>query len=178
MDERITVLNRTQKSKIIDEFLERFKKQKIAIFSNFHGISVSKSQGLRRLLKKTGAEYKVAKKTLLDRALAGVGVETNTKKMKGEIGVTFGYRDEVSPAKTLLKFSKENETFKILGGILGARVLSDKEVIQLAKLPTREILLGQVVSTLQSPIRGLVMVLRGNLKNLVVVLQKIKESRI
>jgi len=168
------MLTKQQKSKIIDDLAERFERQKIAIFSDFHGLSVVKSQVLRRLLKKNDAEYKVAKKTLLDRVLDKMGLSLKTKKLIGEIGVTFGYGDEIAAAKTLFKFSKNNEILRLRGGILGSRILDEKEIIALAKLPGREILLAQLVGALSSPMRGLVTVLQGNIRNLVVVLNKIK----
>ena len=171
------MLNKDQKQKVADDLAERFRRQKIAFFSDFHGVSVAKIQALRRLLKKDEAEYKVAKKTLLDRALEKAGLKLKTKELQGEIGVTFAYGDEVAPAKTLSKFSRSNETFKILGGILGSRILTGKEILALAKLPPREVLLAQLLRVLQSPMRGLAIVLQGNIKNLVVVLSKIKDNR-
>lgn len=171
------MLTRTQKEKIVEELSEKFKRAKIALFSDFHGVAVSRAQALRRLLKKDAAEYKVAKKTLLDRALEKAGIGLKTKELQGEISVTFGYGDEVTPAKALAKFNKENETFKLLGGIMGERVLTGKDVLALAKLPTRDILIAQLLGTLQSPIRGLAMVLGGNMRNLVVVLNQIKDKK-
>lgn len=171
------MLTKPQKTKIVEELADKLKRQKIAIFSDFTGVSVSKFQILRRLLKKDGAEYKVTKKTLFDRALQEAGVNLKTKELQGEIGATFGYGDEVAPAKILLKFSKQNETFKILGGILGNRVLNAKEVITLAKLPSREILIGQLLNVMQSPIRGLATVLGDNIRNLVVILNKVKDNK-
>lgn len=170
-------LSRAKKEEAVKEFSDRFKKAKIAIFGDFHGVSVAKSQALRRLLRKEEGEFKVSKKTLIDRALGESGIDLKTKGLQGEIAVTFGYGDEVSPAKTLWKFSKENETFKILGGILGGKVLSGKDILALAKLPAREIILGQLVGALVSPIRGLENVLQGNLRGLVVVLNKIKDKK-
>lgn len=170
------MLTKTEKQEIVEELSDKFKRQKIAFFSDFHGVSVAKAQTLRRLLKKNDAEYKVAKKTLLDRALEKAGIVLKTKELQGEIGVTFAYGDEIAPAKTLSKFGRENETFKILGGILGERILSGKEILAFAKLPGREILLAQLFGVLQSPMRGLATVLQGNIKNLVVVLQKIKDK--
>lgn len=168
------MLNKAQKSKIIEDIADKFRRQKVAIFSDFHGVSVAKISALRRLLKKGDAEYKVAKKTLLDLALEAGGLATKTKELKGEIGVAFGYDDEAIPVKLLAKFSKENQTFKILGGILSGRVLSAAEVLALSRLPSREVLLGQLAGTFQSPIRGLAAVLGGNIRNLVVVINKIK----
>ncbi|TSC76168.1 MAG: large subunit ribosomal protein L10 [Parcubacteria group bacterium Gr01-1014_33] len=171
------MLHKAQKLKIIEDLAERFKKQKIAIFTDFHGTSVAKAQILRRVLKKSEAEYKVAKKTLLDRALQDAGIAFQPKELQGEVGVTFGYGDQAAPAKDLVKFRKENESFKILAGILEGKLLSEKDVIALAKLPPREVLLAHVLGAMQSPIRGLAVVLQGNIKNLVVVINKIKDQR-
>ena len=171
------MLTKPQKKKIIEEISERFKKQKIAIFSDFRGVSVSKSQELRRGLKKGDGEFKVTRKTLFDRALEALGIDFSTKKLEGEIGVAFGYRDQVEPAKILAKFSKDNETFKILGGILDGRVVSKEQIVALSKLPSREAILSQLVGALSSPICGLATVLGGNMRNLVVVLNNIKDKK-
>jgi len=171
------MLNKSQKSEVVRELTDKFRRQKIAIFSDFRGVSVARSQALRRALRKNDAEYKVAKKTLLDRALDSAGVAMKTKDLQGEIGVAFGYGDEASPAKTLVKFGKENDTFKVLGGILGSRMLSEKEVLALSRLPSREVLLAQVVGAMSAPMRGLAAVLAGNMRNLVVLLNKVKDKK-
>ena len=172
------MLNKSQKSEVVEDLAEKFSRQKIAIFSDFQGVSVAKFQALRRLLKKNNAEYRVAKKTLLDRALESSGIGMKTKDLHGEIGVAFGYGQEAAPAKALAQFAKENETFKILGGILAMRLVTGKEVLALARLPSREVLLGQVVGVLSVPIRGLAMALAGNMRNLVVVLNKVKDQKV
>lgn len=171
------MLTKSQKTDIVNDLTDKLKRQKITIFTDFHGIVVSKSQTLRRALRKVGAEYKVAKKTLLARALQAVGIEIPVKELQGEIGVAFGYQEEIQPAKELVKFSKGNETFKIVAGLLSGRVLTDKEVFALAKLPGREILLTELLGTLQSPIRNLAAVLTGNIRNLIILLNNIKDKR-
>lgn len=171
------MLTRERKQKIVEEFAEKFKSQKMAVISSFHGIAVKKLEQLRRILKRNRAEYKVAKKTLLDRALEKAGIGLRTKEAQGEIGIVLNYGDDLTPLKSLVKFAQNNETFKILGGILGTKILSEKEILILAKLPPREILLAQLLGALQSPIRGLARVLQGNIKNLVVALNRIKEKK-
>ncbi len=172
------MITKQQKAEIVEDLVERFNRQKIAIFTDFQGVSVAKFAVLRRLLKKTGAELKVAKKTLFDRALLQAGLTAiKAKELKGEIGIVFAYQDQVEPAKVLMKFAKENETFKVLTALLGGKALIDKQVIALAKLPSREILLAQLVGALQGPIRGLAVALQGNMRNLVVVLNKIKDNK-
>lgn len=171
------MLKKADKSKIVEEIVDKLRRQKIAIFSDFHGVAVAKAMGLRRLLKKSGSEYKVAKKTLFDRALEAAGLGFRTKQLKGEIGVAFGFGDEMEPARALVKFAKENETFRILGGILSGRMLSEKEVNTLARLPSRDAILSQLVGALSSPINGLATALNGNIRNLVVVIHKIKDKK-
>lgn len=170
------MLTKARKKEIVGELKEKLQRQKILIFSDFSGISVAKLQTLRRILKKDNAEYKVARKTMLARALAEAGLEMNVKELQGELGVVFGYGDEIIPAKSLLKFSKANETFKVLGGILNKTILGSKEIITLAKLPGKEMLVAQLLGVLQSSMRGLVTVLGGNIRNLAIVLNKIKDK--
>ena len=171
------MLTKTQKYKVVEDIADKFNRQKISVFTDFSGVSVARFQALRRALKKSEAEYKVAKKTLLDRALAKWGVGFATKELQGEIGVAFGYGDETAPAKALVKFARENDTFKILGAILGSRILNEKEVRTIARLPSREVLLAQLAGALSSPIRGLMAVLNGNIRNLVAVINKIEQNK-
>ena len=153
------------------------KKKKIAVFSDFRGVGVSKLTALRREMKKTGAEFRVAKKTFLRIALKVIGIDYDPKELEGEIGVILGYEDQIAPVKSAVKFGKENKTFKILKGILDGKFLEGKDVLALAKLPSREQLLAKLVWTLNSPIQGFHNVLNANLKNLVVVLNKINNLK-
>lgn len=171
------MLSKSKKQEVVKEIGEKLKKSKLTLFSDFHGVSVAKLQGLRKTLKRADAEYKVSKKTLIDRALSETGVSLRTKGLQGELGVTFGYGDEVTTAKALVRFARENETFAVLAGILGSRVLAQKEVAALAKLPPREVLLAQVAMAMAGPMRGLAIALQGNLRSLVVLLGKIKDNK-
>lgn len=171
------MLTRDQKEKIVEELSEQFKKQKIAVFSDFRGVSVAKVRELRKQLKQKGAQYKVSKKTLLNRAIKNAGIDLDTKTLEGEVAVTFIYEENVEPVKNLVKFGKENETFQNRAGLMGMRVIGVSEVMALAKLPTRDILLAQLLYAMQGTIRGFFGVLQGNMRNLVVVLNKIKEKK-
>lgn len=168
---------RSEKENIVGELTDRFRRQRISIFTDIRGISVAKLAAFRRELKKLGAEFRVAKKTLLRRALEAAGPAfggIEPKRLEGEIGVIFGYEDQIAPAKAAAKFSKENETFKMLKGVLAEKILEAREVLALAKLPAREQLLGQLAFALDAPVQGLAIALAGNIRNLVVVLNKIK----
>lgn len=171
------MLSRDQKAEIVAGLENCFQRQRISIFTNLHGVAVGKLARFRRELKALGAELKVAKKTLLHRALQAANLAVDPKVLEGEIGVVFGYEDQVAPARAAAKFSKENETFKVLKGVLAGKILEAKEVLALAKLPAREQLLAQVAAAFNAPIQGLVNVLQGTIGNLVVVLNQIKEKK-
>lgn len=171
------MLTREKKQEIVKDLEDNFKKQKIVLFSDFRGVNVSKLTALRKEVKKVGAEFKVAKKTFLRLALKAIGIEYDPKELEGEIGVVFGYEDQIAPVKTAVKFGKENKTFKVLKGILDGKLLEGKDVLLLAKLPSRDQLLAKLAWVLNSPIQGFYNVLQGNLRNLVVVLNKIRDKK-
>ena len=173
------MLTREEKATVVTELEDKFSRQRVSIFTDIRGISVAKLTALRRELKKIGAEFKVTKKTLLRRALRAAGPAFDgiePKTLEGEIGVIFGYEDQAAPAKAAAKFGKENETFKVLKAVLAGKILEATEVLALAKLPAREQLLGQLAYVLSAPIQGLAVVLAGNIRNLVVVLNKINKK--
>lgn len=175
---KIGMQTKDQKANLVDDLAEKVKAQKVVLFSDFHGLSVAKQQELRRVLRKENAEYKVAKKTLISRAFNAAKIPFLFESYKGELGVIIGFGDEVSPAKSLYKFARANaETFKIIGGIVGTRELSGEEVVALARLPSKEELVAQLVGVLSSPIRGLMNVLNGNQRKLVVALAAIAKNK-
>lgn len=171
------MLTRDQKSTIVTELQDRFTRQRISLFTDIRGVSVVKLSQFRRELKKLGAEFKVAKKTLLKRALDGAKIVLLPKELEGEIGVIFGYEDQVAPAKLAVKFGKTNETFKILKGILDGKIIEGKAAIALAKLPSREQLLATVAAVLQAPIRNLAVVLQANIRSIAIVLNQVAVNK-
>lgn len=164
-----------QKEQLVKEISERLAKTKAAVFVDYTGLSVTKLTELRRKLLAQSAELKVAKKTLIDLTFKKSGIaNVDTKNMSGQVAVAFGYRDEVAPAKILNDFAKKNEQLKILGGILENKFIDKLSVISLAKLPSKQELLGRLVGTIAAPMSGMLNVLQGNLRGLVRVLSQIK----
>lgn len=168
-------LSREKKQNILKDLADKFSRAKAAILVDFNKLSVAKTMELRRLLKQIGAEYKVSKKTLINRVLkSGDYKGVNLDNLKTQVGVVFSYDDPVPAANSLYKFSRLNEALKILGGFLGLDWQDKERIVALAKLPSREILLGQVVGAIAAPLSGLVNALSGNMRNLVNVLNNIK----
>jgi len=168
-------LTREQKLNILNDLTDKFSRAKAAILVDFNKLPVSKTMELRRDLKSTNAEYKVTKKTLISRVLRfGHFEDVNLDNFKTQVGIVFSYVDPVATAQSVWKFSKVNEALKILGGFLGFDWQDRDKIIALAKLPSREILLWQLIRTITAPLSGLVGVLQGNVRNLVSVISQIK----
>ena len=97
--------------------------------------------------------------------------------LSGSVGIALSYEDEVVPASIVSKFAKENTTLTIGGGILENKFILADMVKRLASLPSKEVMLAKLVGTMQAPISGFVGALRANLRNLVGVLNAIKEKK-
>ncbi len=171
-------LSREQKQNILKDLVDKLKRAKAAILVDYTKLPVKKTMELRRSLKEADAEYKVAKKTLIARALREADYKDfDLENFKTQVGLVFGYSDPVPAAQSVYKFSKLNEVFKILGGFFGLDWMDKTKILAIAKLPPREVLLSQVVWTIAAPLSGLVNVLSGNIRNLVNVLNNLKNKR-
>jgi len=168
-------LTKSKKLEIVKTIREQYKKAKVTIFANFHGLNVAKVSMLRRALRKDFGDYLVAKKTLAQVALKDEGIELPA--LPGEMAFIFGSEDPIAVAKGVYDFSRKNEELKILGGIFEGMVVAAESIIQLAKIPPREVLLAQFLSVLQAPMRGLMMTLNGNQRKLVVALSEIAKKK-
>ncbi len=172
------MLTRNQKHELVKELIEKIKAAKSVVFVDFKGLKVKDATILKRSLRAAGVEYVVVRKTLIDIALKNAGIEgANIAKVEGQVAVSLSNLDEVAAAKIIDTFAKTNENVKMLGGVLGTQLMNAAEVKALAKVPSKEQLLGQLVGTLNAPISGFVNVLAGNLRGLVQVLNAISEVK-
>lgn len=171
-------LNKEQKKLIIEDLKEKIARQKAIIFIDFKGLKVKALFSLKKRLKTTDSRLKVAKKTLTQIALKELKGETlqnfDIKNLTGQVGLVFGFKDEISPAKIIWQFSRENPNLKILGGILENKFVEAEMIIELAQLPTKEELLARLAGSISAPISNLVYILQGNIKGLIYLLTKIK----
>lgn len=166
-----------QKAKLISDLAAKLKASKAVVFSDYKGFKVKDMTLLRKELRAEGIDFQVLKKTLMNVAMKEAGIEMDVKKLEGQIVIAISSGDEVMAAKLIAKAAKANENLKIAGGILGTKELSVAEVNALAKLPTKEELLGRLVGTLNAPVSGFVNVLAGNLRGLVNVLKAVSEKQ-
>lgn len=142
-----------------EELKNKFEKSKLVILADYRGINVEDITKIRAELKKTDSEYVVAKNSTLRFAVKGTEIEGISEYLEGPTAVTFSYEDYVSPAKVLYDYAKDSEFYKIKAGIMDGKVIPAEEVIKLAKLPSKEMLLTQLATVLLANIRNLAVVL-------------------
>ncbi|MEI8072866.1 MAG: 50S ribosomal protein L10 [Candidatus Saccharibacteria bacterium] len=169
---------REQKEQAVASLTTAFKDSSLAVLTDYRGLNVPAISELRNSLREAGISYTVAKNTLVKIALAATDKNVeDTSVFAGPVGIAFG-ADEVEAARIVYEFAKVNEALEILGAIDGdGRILTKEEVTALAKLPSREQLLAQVVGTLAAPISGFARVLNGNITGLVYALKALENKK-
>ncbi len=170
-------MNRDEKSAIVSELGDSFSRAKFAVVTDYCGLSVSELQQIRVELKECNSEIRIAKNTLLKRAVAGTDSELLSEDFSGTTAVVMSYDDPVSPAKVIAKFAEEHDKFQIRSAALEGEKLSVDELISLSKLPSKEVLLGQFLSVLNNVPTGLVRVLSGVPRTFLYGLQAINDQK-
>jgi large subunit ribosomal protein L10 len=169
---------RARKEAEVQQVVDGLRGAKSVVFADLSALKVNDATAFRGNAKNDDIEVFSSKKTLLRIALKEAGLEgIDVAQLQGSVSMLFGKGDEVAPAKALEAFRKDHENIKVLGGILESKWMTADEVKALAKLPSKDQLIAQVVGTIRAPLSGLVGALQGNLRNLVYVLNAIKESK-
>ena len=149
-------ITRAQKGEIVEKLKKALEDAKSLIFVNFKGLGVSNVTAMRRALKSDGVSYMVAKKTLTNRVLDESKFEGTKPELEGELALAWG-EDLVAPARGVHSFQvKFPENLKIMGGVFEGKFMTAIEMIEIAKIPTLEVLRGKFVNIINSPIQRLV----------------------
>lgn len=165
-------MSREKKAQIIDELQDIFSTCSIGILADYRGLAAPEMTKLRRSLREEGIEYKVIKNTLARFAAERAGRSDLISLFSNPISIAFSHGDIIAPAKVLADYiNTSREAIRIRGGFLSDRLLTKEDVMALAKLPSREILLAKVVGGMQSPIIILLSHLAAPMRGLVNVLQ-------
>ena len=173
-------MNKEQKATAVAELREKFMRAKLAIVTECVGLPVNQMTALRKQLRGAKAEFKVVKNTIAARAVEGTSLAEVKPHFKGQLALTIGYEDPVLPAKILrdfIKTEKRAANLKMVLGVLEGKLLQSAQLVEVASLPSKQVLLAQMVSTLHAPLRGLVSVLSGLLRGLVGVLVAIQGTK-
>lgn len=170
--------NKLKKQQLVAEMVVKAEKAKAIVLTDYKGLTHQQLEAFKKTLRNANAEFSVTKNTLLKRALKeaklDIGEDSNYNQPTGTL---FLYGDPVGPLKTLAKMIKDIQKPAIKYGILDKKGISDQQVMTLATLPSREVLLAQLFAGMKSPISGLHRALSWNMQNLVITLKAIESKK-
>ncbi len=175
-------MNRQEKEKIVADFSDLFKQTNAAFLVNYRGLDVQLMQDLRTNLREEEGVLRVTKARLMKLAAQNVkkdiqGIELFQEDFNDQIGLVFAKKDVPPVAKKLVDFATENEQLEVLTALFESKVMSKEEVIALASLPSRDVLLAILVLTMQGPVMQLTQSLQLILGQFVHALEHISEQK-
>lgn len=170
-------MNREEKASVVEDLSNRLDSAKIAIITDYKGLNVASFQELRRELKKNSSEIRVAKNTLLRRAVDGTPFESVLEHLQGTTALTVSYDDPVAPAKVLTDFAKDHPELEIRCGALEGKALTPEDLKVLSSLPSKEVMQAKLLSVMLAIPTSLVQVLSAVPRSMVYTLQAIKDKK-
>ena len=153
--------NLEAKKVIVEEIKEKINKAVSLTFVDYRGLTVEEDTKMRAELRKANVEYKVYKNRLLLKALEELGLTGYADVLEGTTAVAFGMQDEVSAPRILVKTAEDTKKMTIKCGILNGERIDVKMVEQLAKIPSKEVLISKLLYLLQSPVRSVAIALNA-----------------
>lgn len=166
-----------EKARFVEALAEEIRNSSAAIVTDYRGLTVRQMGALRQLLRREGCRYRVAKNTLMRRALAAVNGPDMGQMLEGPTAVVFCGADAMPAAKVLAAFIRDNKLPVLKGGMLEGRLITGEQVGELATLPPRDVLLARVVGGMQGPLAALVGTLQGVLTNFTLTLQAYSDKK-
>ena len=170
-------MNRDQKAVAIAEIAENIDQSEAIFAVDYRGITVAQVAELRAKLRDADATFKVVKNSLTERAADQVGAEALKDFLAGPTALTFVRGDAATAAKTVADFAKATQLLPFKGGLMEGSALDVEQIRSLSRLPSREVLYGQLVGIVASPISGLVRSLGGLIGGLAVALGQVQEKK-
>ena len=148
------------KQPIINEIAEAVDGAQSAVLVQYLGITVEQDTALRKELREAGVHYKVYKNTLMKRAFEGTDFAQLDKHLDGPNALAVSKEDAVAPARILAKYAKQFKVMSMVGGVIEGKYFDDKQLQELANVPSREVLLGRLFGSMQSPIANFARVIK------------------
>ncbi len=166
-----------QKQAVVSEILDKINRSQSIILMDYRGLNVEEVTDLRNRYRKEDVEYKVYKNTMMRFAFKEAGIEGFEEHLNGPNAVAFCYDDAVKAAKISNDFAKDNEKLVIKVGMVDGKAIDTNEIKALAKLPSKEVLVAQVLGTFNAPIQGLATALQGTIGGLARCLDQISKQQ-
>lgn len=168
---------RPEKIEKVEALRNRFSSSRGIVLADFTGLTVAEVNELRRKCKSANVEYSVVKNTLAKIAARQANLEVLADHFQGPVAVATSAVDSVAPVKALDEFAKQVQKLSIKIGYLEGKVFSPRELKAIAGLPSREVLLAQVIGAVQAPIAQIVWTVEGVLRNLVSIIDQAAQKK-
>ena len=150
-----------QKKALVGNLAEKMGRAAAGVLVKYEGIKVDDDTKLRAAMRTAGVDYTVIKNTLIGKACEQAGFEGLKSELNGMNAIAISYDDPIAPAKILKEYAEKIETFEIRGGFLEGKVIDSAVVNELATIPPKEILIGKLLGSIQSPLYKLAYVLQA-----------------
>jgi large subunit ribosomal protein L10 len=170
-------MNRTEKREAVEALSQDLAQSTNAILFAFAGLKVPEVTELRRQVRGTQSKYLVVKNTLALRATKGTAMEAMAEHFVGATGVAYNRSNPVALAKVLTAFAKTNPNLVFKAALIEGQAVAASEIKAIAELPSREELVAKLLFVMQSPLRRLVTVLNGPVRNLAGVVSQIADQK-
>jgi large subunit ribosomal protein L10 len=170
-------VTKAKKQEQVEKLSEDLKNASSAIVATYSKLTVAQDYELRKMLRTSGAKYKVVKNTLAERAAKGTKVEEVMKSLSGVTSIAYTEGDPVALAKAISKYAKDNPEFTFKAGVVEGRVISIKEIQALATMPSKEEIYSKLLFLISAPAQRLVTVMNAVGKNLAVVINQGVEKK-
>jgi large subunit ribosomal protein L10 len=149
-----------QKQAIIDEIKDKFERAESAVVIDYMGITVAQADAMRKKLREADVDYTVYKNTLVKRAIAGTDYEKMAEVLEGPSAFAFSYGDATAPARVLNEAIKEFKKMEFKGGFVEGEYYDKNELVQVADIPSRDVLISKFMGSIQSPIANFARVVK------------------
>ena len=160
----------------VEDLKTLFTDARVLISTDYRGLSVTEMNALRAALRKNGARYRISKNTLSRLAADEIGKPEMKDLIDGPVGWVYTMDDPSGAAKSLVEHLDDARVeMEIRGALMDGNILTTAQLVALAKLPSRDVLLAMLMGQMNAPVRGLATVLAGPVRGLAVVLQRISE---
>ncbi len=170
-------MNRDQKAAAIAEIADQIRESETIFAVDFRGISVTQVADVRTRLRDVDASFRVVKNTLTARAADAAGVEALKPLLTGPTALTFVRGDAAMAAKAISTFTRETQLLQFKGGLMNGGSLDAEQIVAISRLPARDVLYGQLVGVVASPITGLVRGLNALLSGVAIALGAVRDKK-
>lgn len=149
-----------QKQEQLQELVEKMRNASSGVLVNYTGITVDQDTAMRTALRKANVEYKVYKNTMISRACDELGYTDLKPHLNGMTAIATS-TDPIAPAKILKEYAENIPTFEIKAGFIDGEIVDQAGVMELASIPSKEVLIGKIVGSLMGPLYGLAYALQA-----------------